>query len=598
MKQTFGHSGPKRPARQSVALLRREFSASLPWLLFFCVSALVRSLMVLDDDSVAAQFGGHDSGRVVSWLLALICGAAIGDRDARNGAVAFLETLPVKPVAFFGARVVTGVVVFVAADLGMVLIGLAAAPAWHSSTASVPLAEIASIAAASFVADVSGFCVGLLCAPLRQLTGLIGVVVFVLSLVATELRPDLVPFAPGGVGEPHAVGGAVVFVGEGLVVHGVIAVVAVALAALFASQRSHKAPATERRRRRVVLGVVAALFGLLLWAGVPSTRSIEFTTRHARFTTVAKAGMPPPLAWADHIDGWRVSADADLDAVEAGLGARFDRVLRVDVSGQLTGKHGQATGTAIALDEDAAGSRFVLAHEAVHALAFIASDGATADDADGLEIFSEGLANHIARGIAPDAPPHPDPRPTLARLARQGRLDDRVLVDADAAAAAGDPVLVYGIGEELVGAMIDVYGHDAPLRFLQQLRPAVDDDVKGIALWHATLARADMLFAPIAARFFVRVGDLDGADAAPFVSVRFDDDAGGGVRIDAVDEFGVSVDDAACRARNRAADPAHKIFPWCLVPFDRLAGGVVEVQVVGPNNGAPSRWLRLPLPQP
>jgi len=162
---------------------------------------------------------------------------------------------------------------------------------------------------------------------------------------------------------------------------------------------------------------------------------------------------------------------------------------------------------------------------------------------------------------------------------------------------------VYAVGEEFVGAMVDVYGEESPRRFLLGLRSAHEDGYAGAALWRVGLHRVGMMMSPIASRFFARVATATPEGprvrVVPFVAASVDK---GSLRVRSVDENGqdLPLSEVAaflspkCEVRNPQAHGLGASSGSCTVARSALTGGVAEVQVR--SDGGWSDWLRLPLP--
>lgn len=566
------------------ALLRRELRASLPWFVFLIVGEIVH-IALLSANGAAEVLESNESARWFSWAFGVVVGVSIGGRDARTGATAFLDTLPVSRSALFGARVVVGAAAIVIGDVGGVISAMVAdthhLDAALGAPSGAPLVDVVRVVSATVVIDLSGFALGVLCAPLGAGAGFF-VVVGLLATAWASVNPRWLAATPGGGGEFVYVAGRVVVGAEARAVWALVGVVCVLVALLGVRRQQFTAtrrPRPRLRRAAIVVGFVASVAAV--WAAAPAGDGPKETlTRHVRLTHLPTATIA--------VGALKPSIDDDLDDVERFFGRGFGRRLHVDATQRLFAKHGVANGAALAIDRVSGLNRFVITHEATHAMAGLVSDGAISR----VNVFSEGLANFVARRITDEAV-HDDPAAWLARLDRDKRLDDSVLVDEDALKAIGDELLVYAVGEELVRAMVDVYGEDAPLRVVRALgevaAAGVDNDAD---LFRLALYRSGMVLSPIAGRFFARVRAVDpgaAADAkAPFVAV---DVVGGHLVISGLAADGTVVDGVTCRSRDRAQ--IGQPVPGCSVDVAERAGLAVEVQVE--RDGVASSWIGVPL---
>jgi len=578
------------------ALLRREAAIILPWIACFAATVIVGLVddMLLDDRRPTGLLGLDEHGyeRALIWCFWLLIGALVGAHDERHGTRAFLDTLPVSPRTRFMVRALAcAVAVFVVAVIGEV------ATAWQilryaDRAADVdvagPLAAIGVAVVTTGLRNLAAVSLGLLLAPLRQVTWLASFLVFIAIMISSDLAPAWQSIVPLFNGVPFEVADGVIFAWSGPALSLIVAILSFFFAILFAHRR--RRPPVERSPRlavAAVLGAVACggLLWKLLWDRIPDPPTIVESQR-------VVFSLP---RWESLNEDELARIDGDIAIIEARLGQALPGRLRADARGDLDHAHGKAHGLAIAFTRSAVHDRFVVVHEVTHAVASVI----VGPDQAQLEMFNEGLANHVARRLATTTmPEHADPMARLVALAGERRLDDHLIWNASAAREVGGDALVYAIGEVFVDAMVDVYGDDAPARMLRALATTPTRGLTGIAVWHEVLARGGMMFEPIRARFFARVNaakaaaDLAQVPRRPIVTAGIEGDD---LIVGGVDRQGEPLEDCWCLVRNHHFEDDARHLRRCRVPLSSLAGPTAEVRVsVGENVHSP--WTRVVLP--
>jgi hypothetical protein len=579
------------------ALFAREVRNLGPWIAFVVVAcgALFVQNVLLGGAAPRTSDGNVCTSTTTTWLFWLVMGSLVGDRDHRLGTTRFLDALPVARGAVFRARVVAAFSV-VAVARALAVAGGIGAVAWNgtSLTAPLPLALLLEIQAGGFVRDVAALSLGLLLSPLAQVGWIVGAVIVIADERVVEAMPEWSHFSPFAVGQPRFLADTLRFAVLPILAWAGIAAVTVAVAAAVAAARSsHRPPEWSLRSWRWPVRLLGypSVAGLVLWACwtfVASSPPFRVSSRHYELV-LQSAAVLPSSTFLDQID-------ADADALEHRFGRGFGTRIHVDATGLLPGAHGTASGMAIVLESHGPLSRSVLAHEATHVMQHLLSLGAST--ADGVAVFIEGLADHAAAAVAPREV-HREPLPKLARWLRMDILDDDAVVDGGALARVLGTSARYAIGEEMVSAMIDVYGHEAPQRVLMSLPGGVDRGLRGRDLWLSTLADAGMMIDPIRARFFARVREFADAHdvryaprSTPLVGAQVD---GEWLIMTAhMDEpAGPAPASMACMVRNSSRDPQYTWQRGCRVPIGELGRPVAEVRISGFM--AESDWIRVPI---
>lgn len=288
--------------------------------------------------------------------------------------------------------------------------------------------------------------------------------------------------------------------------------------------------ATERNPLLRGFGIGLKLAGPLLWLGAmvyfgtsaynaeekesrtpvgEASFSRQETRRYEFLFRTAQQEDARALIWA---------ADGVYDQVRAFLEApQAPGRLVVDLASPvISHATGQTNWTKIRMpltpDLSLYEQRRILGHETTHAFIEQFGAGRLQNRFGSIRCIHEGLATYVEEAVfAPEqAPRH---RRAVAGAWSRGKVPFALLVDDHALSQGRDPNLVYPLGAELAGAMIDAHGHGAPGRFLRAVgRPAAPPGLKGVDLWRDALQAAGLSFERIVAGYEARCAEIAAAE--------------------------------------------------------------------------------------
>ena len=514
-----------------MALYKKELRGLLP--LFALVLAIFGSDVLyrpfaerLDEVTWVEQSGQLDSedSKVVAWvflILGLVAAYSAFPREHDEGTIEFLYALPIRRSGIFFAKVLAAWTVLVS---GLVLDQCAGAvlqalnpQSWSGEQWRLGLAVRITLANSFFYTVILAH--GLLISFLRRF----GLLLYAMAGFAVYLVKK---FAPGYAWlDPTEIlvfefrGATLLLPWTGLVIHGLVALVAGALAYALWMGRAERMTQLYGRlpshmAGRLALGCVplALTIGGFAWMVALAAGELKDAAEPVRYASYLPARAetlwydftyPASLsgrahelireadrayeetaAWLDIEPGLRIDADLN-DAGASHLGIAQGGVIRIALA-TLTSEEALMT----------------LYHESVHAFQFELGDRRVAEKMNSLRFFVEGSAVFVTAELLPD----PDARQAHRRLAAAAfdrhaiRFEE--LADNEAFTTVHDTNLVYVLGETWTAALAEECGEEAVGAFFRALdREDAPENLEGMALWQDTLRAAGCALEPVVARW-------------------------------------------------------------------------------------------------
>jgi len=505
------------------ALLRKEMRSLRP----FTVVVLAFLLLELVD-VVFSPFGADTyPHRLKAWtdelaIVQIVLGFALGTnllvREIDDGTLGFLDGLPLRRAAIFGAKVQAAMLVLLLFPAGTLLLNVVMHLATRDSLDhAVHLPLLLTLFGLCVLLTALALTAGMLLGFLRYLAWL----VLALAGIGIGLLRDTAPsvasalntadlLTPRFTGTAWQLPMATIWTQLGAaLLFGALAFVLFCSAGKVRA-RVQRIGAARRWGARFGIGlmVVAALAGTVALAGRSfadkesgegahgnRAGALEFTPIAGAHAATAHYSFSYPALSGARARTLIDEADRTFDFVAGLLGAEGGAPIDVDLSGTTDNHAGTAYLDRIRLrltDKDAMST---LAHETTHVLAGRLAGGDRAHQLDHMMVFNEGLAEWVQNKFDTrrDKQSGVTAEEELAAAIVSARrlVKPRLLTDGAAFAASVDDNLKYPLGAILVDCLVQRYGAAAPKKLLRVL--ADEDfprDLEAYALWQTAFQLA------------------------------------------------------------------------------------------------------------
>jgi ABC-type transport system involved in multi-copper enzyme maturation permease subunit len=511
----------------SGALFRKEMRSLRP----FTVVVLAFLLLELVDVFLS-PFGAETfPHRLKAWteelaIVQIVLGFALGTnllvREIDDGTLGFLDGLPLRRAAIFGAKIRAALLVLLIFPAGTLLLNVAMHMATRGSLDhALHLPLLLTLFGLCVLLTALALAAGMLLGFLRYLSWL----VLALAAIGITLLRDKAPsvasalntadlLTPRFTGTAWQLPMATIWTQLGAaLLFGALAFILFCSAGKVRA-RVQRIGAARRWFSRIGIAVMvgAALAGTAALAGRSMAGkgggegahgnragALEFTpiagahaaTTHYSFSYPALSGARARAL----IDG----ADRTFEFVAGLLGAEGGAPIDVDLSGSTDNHAGTAYLDRIRLrlsDKDAMST---LAHETTHVLAGRLAGGDRSHQLDRMMVFNEGLAEwaenrfdtRLGKEAGKQAGVTESEELAAAIVSARRLVKPRLLTDAAAFAASVDDNLKYPLGAILIDCLVQRYGAVAPKKVLQVL--ANEDfprDLERYALWQTAFQLA------------------------------------------------------------------------------------------------------------
>jgi hypothetical protein len=498
-----------------LGLLRKELRQVLPWALAILTVEMATEVLIFTTttpDSLAwahrapiFEGGGFRSVTLMVWALVLAYAGFPREHDDET--LPFLLALPVRRSMLFLAKAGVAAMVLLAAVLVTeVLRWLAQLPnptSFGGHTFRLDWALVCVGLSSAFALIALGY--ALFLSVLRRFGLLLAPIVWTFLEVIEQQTPALKRLNPLELLEVEFDGTEALVPWTALLGHAAAAAALSAVAAyVWVGPIERWATAVARwvthtsARILLVLGIVGLLgAAAFMYRGYASDESAKFGTLAELDAAEAELSSrryrfryPSPLR--QRVERLAASADGLHDQLVVRLGARAGSSIEVNMMRTSAFHAGSATWNSIRLDlshaYDDRELQRTLVHETAHVLALRVSDRRIVDHNLTLRLFDEGLAEHFAYRLVPDAA-KVEARWLEATLAKERfRINEADLFALDNFRARFAEMLLYPVGYTWLEALTSLCGDDTPARVLRALSdPKAPKDLAGQALWRNTL---------------------------------------------------------------------------------------------------------------
>lgn len=530
-----------------IPMLRKELRALLPigilGMLLMSGDVFYRPLLERHDEATwthIADYVQPGKGATLAFVLMILAastafGAYPREHDERT--IDFLYSLPVRKSTVFGAKVLAGLLVLLAA-VGALFVtdGLQSTIGGQSLSGHqwrFDLAFNLVFLQAVYCMIVYGH--ALVASVLR----LVGLIPYALLLLLVNILEDALPplawVDPAEIVVARYHGNALVIPWAGLVVHLGIALVAYVVAyVLWAGPADRVGRAFERLRASIVgklalgcggaafVGFLALIaFGLLVGGGLPDEPEAddEVATFETTERRTQRYVFNYPTGLAARAQPLLDEGDALHERVRARLGAEVGPVLLADLTDTSAEHLGIAAWTHVRVglvgERDPVRLRRTFVHETAHAFQHLVTDGRQGERGDAVRFFAEGSAEHLSYAIVPGEDELRRSRIIATATWTRHRMRFEDLAEDARLRARFDPMLVYPLGELWTEALTVTHGEGAIGEVLRAM--GRDETPRGLgarAYWADTLRRAGADLEAVDATFERLVREVAEREAA------------------------------------------------------------------------------------